>query len=137
LFDTKAGAALIGFERRTMLTRSGWSSFVRAKLTFSEAALTQGLGWIQTVSKTRRSARFVLPFVGGALMLIGLWPLLTEVLPGPAADVASDYLRWGATALGFLALASHHYLKLRDDRRAEHAEAREMKAHKHRIDGRH
>jgi hypothetical protein len=120
-----------------MLTRSGWSSFVRAKLTFSEAALPQGLGWIQTVSKTRRSARFVLPFVGGALMLIGLWPLLTEVVPGSAADPPSDYLHWGAIALGFLALASNRYLKLRDDRRADDAEAREMNLHRQRMDGRH
>jgi hypothetical protein len=120
-----------------MLTRSGWSSFVCAKLTFSEAALPQGLGWIQTVSKTRRSARFVLPFVGGALLLIGLWPSLTEVVPGSTADLPSDYLRWGAMALGFLALASNHYLKFRDDRRADHAEAREMNEHRRRIDGRH
>ena len=108
---------------------------MRAKLTFSEAALPQGLGWIQTVSKTRRSARFVLPFVGGALMLIGLWPLLTEVVPGSAADPLSDYLHWGAIALGFL--ASNRYLKLRDDRRADDAEAREMNLHRQRMDGRH
>ena len=89
------------------------------------------------MSKTRRSARFVLPFVGAALMLIGLWPLLTEVVPGSTADLPSDYLRWGAVALGFLALASNHFLKLRDDRRAEHAEAREMNVHRQRMDGRH
>ena len=70
-------------------------------------------------------------------MLIGLWPLLTEAVPGSAADQPSDYFHWGAMALGFLALASNHYLKLRDNRRAEHAQAREMNEHRHRMDGRH
>jgi hypothetical protein len=71
------------------------------------------------------------------LVLIGLWPLLTEVVPGSTVEHPSDYLRWGALTLGFLALASNHYLKLLDQRRADHAELREMKVHRRRKDDRH
>jgi hypothetical protein len=49
--------------------------------------------------------------------------------PGaPAGDAATtgSYLGYGTLALGFLTLASSHYFKLRDARRADRAEAREI-----------
>ena len=48
--------------------------------------------------------------------------------PGAPADAttAGSYLGYGTLALGFLTLASSHYFKLRDARRADRAEAREI-----------
>jgi len=37
-----------------------------------------------------------------------------------------NYLGWGTLILGFFTLASAHYFKLRDARRADRAEAREI-----------
>jgi len=37
-----------------------------------------------------------------------------------------NYLGWGTLCLGFLTLASSHYFKLKESRRADRAEAREV-----------
>lgn len=78
-------------------------------------------------------------FWGGvALVSAGLWQLAA-----PATDTyvnasfpsntteytekqSANYIGWGTLALGFLALASSHYFKLRDARRLDRAERREV-----------
>lgn len=44
----------------------------------------------------------------------------------PATQGEVNYVGLGVIALGFLTLASNHYFRLRDARRADRAEAREI-----------
>ncbi len=48
-----------------------------------------------------------------------------------ATEKETDYQTWAGILLGFLILASGHYFKLREARRADRAEAREIADRRH------
>jgi hypothetical protein len=78
--------------------------------------------------------------IGLLLVGAGIWQLLPQRSPdvwqnatyttnsmaygGPPPE--PNFLGWGTLLLGFLTLASTHYFKLRDARRADRAEARDI-----------
>ncbi len=86
----------------------------------------------------RPSADRLLFWLGLSLVALGIWQLLSfqdtgtwqnASYPGGPPEPPSqnaNYLGWGTLLLGFFTLASSHYFKLREARRADRAEAREI-----------
>lgn len=82
--------------------------------------------------------RRALFWVGVLLAVVGVWLLLpvepdfyqnaSTNMPDVSLSVEreTDYRGWVAIALAALALVSSHYFKLREARRADRAEAREI-----------
>jgi hypothetical protein len=74
----------------------------------------------------------------GTLLLIGGQPVLVAVNASTehreAVETGVNYLGWATLGLGFLTLASSHYFRLRESRRADRAEAREIHDRRRRPD---
>ena len=85
------------------------------------------------MSKTRRVVQFTLSLIGWGLLLVGLWPMLTEQLPVAKTGLSPDHPRWGTLLLGGAVLALSLCFKLRESRRLHRAEQREMQEHRRRI----
>lgn len=68
------------------------------------------------------------------LILAGLWMLLTQRHLASTAEQGSDLRAWVLVVLGALYFAAEYRLKMKADRRADRAEAREIELHRRRMD---
>jgi hypothetical protein len=79
--------------------------------------------------------------LGLILFVIGVWFLSPDLslienasdVPGQNPAAEPSYVGWGALVLAFLSLASSHYFKLQEKRRADRAEARAIEDGKQRA----
>lgn len=82
----------------------------------------------------------ILSVVGGIIFLAGIGRLVSPPLQPidpnvhAATEQATDYLGWGTLLLGFMVLASSHYFKLREAKRADRQERREIHDRRQRGD---
>lgn len=80
--------------------------------------------------------RWPLRIVASALVLGGFW-LLAQPRYASTEAVGGEVRGWLLVVLGAGYFIAEHRLKLRADRRAERAEAREIELHRRRMDDKH